>query len=110
KEILTACYKKQDKDLFNIKKSEAGFFYEYDRKKNELKDDKIDLTYFKEDGDFRSKESIDLLKKADIVVTNPPFSLFREYVEQLIKYNKKFLIIGNINAITYKEIFKLIKG
>ncbi len=61
------------------------------------------------DGDFRSEECIELLKQADIVVTNPPFSLFREYVAQLVKYDKKFLIIGNINAITYKEIFKLIK-
>lgn len=61
------------------------------------------------DGDFRSPESIELLKQADIVVTNPPFSLFREYVAQLVEYNKRFLIIGNINAITYKEIFKLIK-
>ncbi|EBW6364118.1 modification methylase, partial [Salmonella enterica subsp. enterica serovar Oranienburg] len=60
-------------------------------------------------GDFRSKECISLLKKADIVVTNPPFSLFREYVSQLIKHDKKFLIIGNQNAITYKEIFHLIK-
>jgi hypothetical protein len=61
------------------------------------------------DGDFRSEESIELLKQADIVVTNPPFSLFREYVAQLIEYNKKFLILGDQNAITYKEIFKLIK-
>ena len=61
------------------------------------------------DGDFRSDESIELLKQADIVVTNPPFSLFREYVAQLVEYNKKFLMIGNTNAITYKEIFKLIK-
>ncbi|MDR1545016.1 MAG: adenine-specific methyltransferase EcoRI family protein [Prevotellaceae bacterium] len=67
------------------------------------------LTRLKRDGDFRSKECIDLLKQSDIVVTNPPFSLFREYVEQLVKYDKKYLIIGNINAITYKEIFKLIK-
>lgn len=61
------------------------------------------------EGDFRSVESIELLKQADIVVTNPPFSLFRDYVEQLDEYQKKFLIIGNTNAITYKEIFKLIK-
>ena len=67
------------------------------------------LTRLKGDGDFRSKECIELLKQSDIVVTNPPFSLFREYVEQLMKYEKDFLIIGNINAITYKEIFKLIK-
>lgn len=61
------------------------------------------------DGDFRSEECINLLKESDIVVTNPPFSLFREYVKQLFDYKKKFLIIGNMNAITYKEIFPLIK-
>lgn len=93
KKIITACYQK----------NETGFFNEY-RGENET-----DLINFSEDGDFRSQESIELLKQSDIVVTNPPFSLFREYVEQLIKYDKKFLIIGNINAITYKEIFKLIK-
>lgn len=60
-------------------------------------------------GDFRSLECMELLKKADIVVTNPPFSLFREYVAQLVEYNKKFLIIGNMNALTYKEIFRLVK-
>ncbi len=62
------------------------------------------------DGDFRSDECVELLKSADIVITNPPFSLFREYVAQLMQYKKKFLIIGNINAITYKEIFPLIKN
>ena len=62
------------------------------------------------EGDFRSEESIELLKQADIVVTNPPFSLFREYVAQLIEHNKKFLILGDQNAITYKETFKLIEG
>ncbi len=61
------------------------------------------------DGDFRSPECVELLKMADIVVTNPPFSLFREYLAQLVEHNKKFLIIGNKNAITYKETFKLIK-
>ena len=61
------------------------------------------------DGDFRSEESIDLLKQSDIVVTNPPFSLFREYIKQLVDYDKKFLIIGNMNAITYKEVFPLLK-
>lgn len=74
-----------------------------------LKNDKNVAIPLKGDGDFRSKESIKILKEADIVVTNPPFSLFREFVGQLEKYNKKFLIIGNTNAITYKEIFKLIK-
>ena len=63
----------------------------------------------KGDGDFRSEECIELLKQADIVVTNPPFSLFREYVAQLIEYDKRFIIIGNQNAITYKEIFPLLK-
>ena len=61
-------------------------------------------------GDFRSEECVELLKEADIVVTNPPFSLFREYVAQLMKHKKKFIIIGNMNAITYKEFFPLIKG
>lgn len=67
------------------------------------------LTRLKNDGGFRSEECIELLKQSDIIVTNPPFSLFREYVAQLMKYNKKFLIIGNVNALTYKEIFPLIK-
>ena len=66
-------------------------------------------TPLKGTGDFRSNECIELLKEADIVVTNPPFSLFREYAAQLVEHDKKFLIIGNVNAITYKECFKLIK-
>ena len=74
-----------------------------------LRNDKNVLTRLNGDGDFRSSECVSLLKEADIVVTNPPFSLFREYVAQLIDNEKKFLIIGNQNAITYKEIFKLIK-
>ena len=74
-----------------------------------IKNKKNVLSVLKGDGDFRSEECIELLKEADIVVTNPPFSLFREYVAQLMEYDKKFLIIGNQNAITYKEIFPLIK-
>ena len=66
-------------------------------------------TPLKQNGDFRSPECIEILKEADIVVTNPPFSLFREYVAQLMEYNKKFLIIGSQNNITYKEIFPLLK-
>lgn len=69
----------------------------------------IDKIPLKQNGDFRSPECIEILKEVDVVVTNPPFSLFREYVAQLIGYNKKFLIIGSMNAITYKEIFPLIK-
>ena len=74
-----------------------------------LQNNKNTLSLLKGDGDFRSEECIELLKQADVVVTNPPFSLFREYVAQLVEYNKKFLIIGNQNAITYKEIFPLLK-
>jgi len=74
-----------------------------------LKNDKNVISLLKQHGDFRSQECIELLKEADIVVTNPPFSLFREYLAQLIKYDKKFLIVGHQNAITYKEVFPLIK-
>lgn len=66
-------------------------------------------TKLNQNGDFRSPECIEILKEADIIVTNPPFSLFREYVAQLIQYDKKFLIIGNQNALTNKDIFELIK-
>lgn len=74
-----------------------------------LKNSQNALTLLKGNGDFRSEECIELLKQADIVATNPPFSLFREYVAQLMAFNKKFIIIGNQNAVTYKEIFKLLK-
>jgi hypothetical protein len=74
-----------------------------------LRNQKNVLTRLNGDGDFRSLECIELLKQADIVVTNPPFSMFREYVAQLIEFEKKFIIIGNTNALTYKEIFKLFK-
>jgi len=112
KKLLTTCYKNQEKDLFIQEESENAVFLEYTGNKNGNKvpdAEEIGIKPLKGDGDFRSQESIELLKQSDIVVTNPPFSLFREYVEQLIKYKKNFLIIGNINAITYKEIFKLIK-
>ncbi|MBR6047150.1 MAG: adenine-specific methyltransferase EcoRI family protein [Bacteroidaceae bacterium] len=74
-----------------------------------LKNDKNAISLLKQHGDFRSAECIELLKEADIVVTNPPFSLFREYIGQLITHEKKFVIVGHQNAITYKEIFPLIK-
>ena len=67
------------------------------------------VTSLKTNGDFRSPECIDLLQEADIIVTNPPFSLFREYIAQLIDYDKKFIVIGNKNSITYKEFFPLLK-
>lgn len=89
-----------------------GIVYEYngDLNGNRIVDDEeIEVKYLEGNGDFRSAECIEILKQADIVVTNPPFSLFREYVAQLMEYGKQFLIIGNQNAITYKEIFPLIK-
>ena len=112
KKLITTCYKNQETDLFFQEQAEKAVFLEYhgDKNGNKIPDaEEIGMIPLKGDGDFRSKESIELLKEADIVVTNPPFSLFREYVDQLIRHEKKFLIIGNINAITYKEIFKLIK-
>jgi len=75
-----------------------------------LKNHKNVFSFLEGDGDFRSQECVELLQEADIVVTNPPFSLFREYVAQLVEYDKKFVIIGNKNSITYKEIFTLIKS
>lgn len=75
-----------------------------------LKSDANTISTLKGDGDFRSDESVELLKQSDIIVTNPPFSLFREFISQLIEYGKEFLVIGNMNAITYKEIWPLIQG
>ncbi len=112
KKLITTCYKNQNRDLFSQNDSERAIWLEYygDKNGNRVPDpNEIGINYLNGDGDFRSEECIELLKQADIVVTNPPFSLFREYVSQLIKYNKKFVIIGNQNAITYKEIFSLIK-
>jgi hypothetical protein len=110
--LVAACYKNQDMNLFSQNNSERAIYLEYDGDKNGNKipdPNEIGIKHLQGDGDFRSRECIELLKQADIVVTNPPFSLFREYVTQLIEYGKKFLILGNVNAITYKEIFKLIK-
>ncbi len=110
KKVIASCFKGQGNGLFNDEKSERAFFYEYTGKKGEKEIPNLkDVKFFNGDGDFRSEESIRLLLESDIVVTNPPFSLFREYVSQLVKFDKQFLIIGNINAITYKEIFQLIK-
>jgi len=112
KKLITTCYKNQNLDFFSKNESEKAIYLEYtgDKNHNRIPDPaEIEIKYLKGDGDFRSQECIELLKQSDIVVTNPPFSLFREYVGQLVKYEKKFLIIGNWNAISYKEIFKLIK-
>ena len=112
KKLIATCYKNQERDLFSKNDSESAIYLEYtgDKNGNFVPDpEEIGIKHLKGDGDFRSKESIDLLTQADIVVTNPPFSLFREYVAQLIEHDKKFVIVGHQNAITYKEIFKLIK-
>lgn len=112
KKLITTCYKNQDADLFSENKSEKAIYLEYTGDKNGdniPNPEEIGIKHLKGDGDFRSRESIELLKQADIVVTNPPFSLFREYVMQLMEYEKKFLIIGNINAISYKECFNAIR-
>ena len=112
KKLIATCYKNKNLDLFSQNDSNESIYLEYDGDKNEnFKPDleEIGINKLDGNGDFRSKECIELLKKADIVVTNPPFSLFREYVNQLIEYNKKFLIIGGQNALTYKEIFTLMK-
>jgi Adenine-specific methyltransferase EcoRI len=112
KKLIATCYKNQDADLFSTNESEKAIYLEYtgDKNGNSVPDtSEIGVKALQGDGDFRSTESIELLKQADIVVTNPPFSLFREYVAQLITYEKKFLIVGHQNAIGYKDIFKLIK-
>ena len=111
KKLLTTCYKNQSRDLFSRSDSEQAIHLAYSGGHNgngvpEL--ESIGITSLKGDGDFRSDESIELLKQADIVVTNPPFSLFREHVGQLIEHNKQFLVVGNQNAISYKEVFNLI--
>ena len=112
KKLITTCYKNQERDLFSQHDSERAIWLEYtgDHNGNRIPDpNEIGINYLQGDGDFRSPECIELLKQADIVVTNPPFSLFREYVAQLIQYDKKFIIIGHQNALTYKEIFPLIR-
>lgn len=114
KKLIMVSYKgSADEEQFPRQNSENATFLEYTGGKieNRVPDaEEIGIFPLNGDGDFRNIESIEFLKQADIVVTNPPFSLFREYLDQLVKHNKQFLIIGNINAITYKEIFKLIKN
>jgi len=109
KKLITTCYKNQEIDLFSQNNSEKAVWIEYEGGGDIQTFDNIKVKELKGDGDFRSEECVEILKSADIVVTNPPFSLFREYVAQLMEYEKKFVIIGHQNAISYKEIFKLIK-
>ncbi len=112
KKLITTCYKNQERDLFSRHDAERAIMLEYDGFRDgdvTPRAEDVGIKHLHGDGDFRSKECIEILNQADIVVTNPPFSLFREYVAQLVKYDKKFLIIGHQHAITYKEIFPLIK-
>jgi hypothetical protein len=111
KRLIATCYRSRDVDGFSEGSSVHGIYQEYHGEmKGDLPDlEKIEIRELEGDGDFRSPECIELLLQADIVCTNPPFSLFREYVAQLVEHNKEFLIIGSMNAITYKEIFPLIK-
>jgi hypothetical protein len=113
KKLIATCYKSQDINLFSEGNTEKAVYIVYDGDKNgnkKVDDNELDIKELQGDGDFRSKECIELLKEADIVVTNPPFSLFREYVALLMEYEKRFLIIGNKNALTYKEVFSLLKA
>lgn len=115
KKLITTCYKNQDMDLFSQNKSEQAVYLVYKGDKNGdhiPNADEIGVMPLKGDGDFRSQECIELLKEADIVVTNPPFSLFREYVAQLIEYDKKVLdywtsechqVQGNIPSYSAKQ-------
>lgn len=112
KKLICTCYKNQNADLFSAHDCEKAVYtvYEGDVNGNHMPDpEEVKVFPLKGDGDFRSAECIELLKQADIVVTNPPFSLFREYISLLVKYEKKFLIIGNQNAISTREIFSLLK-
>ena len=113
KKLMATCYKSQERDLFSRHDSEQAISLEYngDLNNNRIADvSEIDIKPLYGNGDFRSTECIDMLKDADVVVTNPPFSLFREYVAQLMKYKKKFLILGSFNAIKYTGVFPLIKA
>lgn len=112
KKLICTCYKNNEPDLFSTLQSEQAIYTVYEGDKNGdrvANDDEFEIHPLKGDGDFRSPECIELLKQADIVVTNPPFSLFREYIAQLVEYDKKFLIMGNMNALHYSEVFPLIQ-
>ena len=111
KKLITTCYKSQNHEFFSNHDQEKSLGIELERNHGEeerLPD--INVFRLRGDGDFRSEECIELLKQSDIVVTNPPFSLFREYVGQLMEHEKEFIVIGNINAINYKEVFPLIQS
>lgn len=112
KKLITTCYRSQERDLFSRGDCDHAIYLEYEGDSNGSRvpdPEEIGVHPLKGDGDFRSAECVELLKQADIVVTNPPFSLFREYITQMIEYDKKFLVIGHQNAIKYNEVFPLIR-
>ena len=112
KRLIATCYKNNEPDLFSMNTCEQAVYiiYEGDKDGNRIPDpSEMEVLPLKGDGDFRSEECIELLKQADIVCTNPPFSLFRDYLGQLLQYDKKFIIIGNQNALHYSEVFPLIR-
>jgi len=110
KRLITTCYKNREIDLFSQKSSEKAVWIEYEGGGDITKLDNIKVNELQGDGDFRSDECVEILQTADIIVTNPPFSLFRQYIAQLMEYEKKFIILGNKNAVSYKEVFELIKS
>lgn len=108
KKLICACYRRNDTEFFSYKLKNPGKYYIYTGNEKMFPTED-DLLPFDGDGDFRSVESIRLLKESDIVVTNPPFSLFRNLLSIILKHKKKFLVIANVNSITYKEVFTQIK-
>ena len=112
KKLITTCYKNQDPNLFSESTSEQAVYLVYNGEDIDTPPDPNIAGFahhLRGDGDFRSAECITFLQKADIVVTNPPFSLFREYIALLIEYKKQFVIVGNTNAVTYTNCFELIR-
>jgi len=103
KRLIATCYKARRRNLFDNTDDEPALFFNYDG------NGEGSVTMLKGNGDFRSRECIELLSQCDVVVTNPPFSLFREFVATLEAHHKAFLIIGNVNAVSYKECFQMIK-
>lgn len=110
KKLICSCYKEQINDLFNIERPERAFYVTYEgeiEKDQALDPNNLEKHYFRGDGSFSSQESIRLLDEADIVVTNPPFSLFRDFIKLMDRKQKQFIVFGNVNAISYKECFTM---
>lgn len=113
KRLIATSYRSSSADSYSTNDSDRGVWLELTSssdRKGSVHEGSVRVQPLEGDGDFRSEASIELLRQSDIVVTNPPFSLFREYVAQLIEHQKQFLILGNMNALTYKEIFPLFQS